>query len=186
MSEEEVRAFFDRLQVTLDGIPPRNIINYDETNITDDPKGKLMIFRKGAKRAEIIMNTTKSSTSLKFAGTATGEILDPYVVFKAERLQDTWIYGGPLNAHYNRTTSGWFDSHTFIDWFKKVLLKFCDTKLPRDEPKLVIGDNLSSHLSFEIANLAENHNICLVFLPPNSTGLLQPLDVGVYAPLKKV
>lgn len=33
--KEEVRAFFGRLQVALDGIPVGNIISYDETNITD-------------------------------------------------------------------------------------------------------------------------------------------------------
>lgn len=83
--------YFENLRESLEGVPPANIINYDETNVTDDPKGKLQIFRRGAKHAERIMNNTKSSTSIMFAVTATGFHLSPYVVYKAERLQQSWI-----------------------------------------------------------------------------------------------
>ena len=37
INEEIVRAYFDNLENTVEGIPAANIINYDETNFTDDP-----------------------------------------------------------------------------------------------------------------------------------------------------
>ena len=43
--------------------------------------------------------------------------------------------------------------------------------------KVVIGDNLSSHLSEEVIASCEEYNISLVFLPPNLTHLCQPLDM---------
>ncbi|KAG0695202.1 hypothetical protein GWK47_027004 [Chionoecetes opilio] len=103
VSEVICQKYFDNLQTSIADIEPHLIINYDETNLTDDPKTKLMIFRKGTKHPERIMNTTKSSTSIMFSVTATGMLLDPYVVFKGERLQDSWIMCGPLNTHYNVT-----------------------------------------------------------------------------------
>jgi hypothetical protein len=45
-------------------------------------------------------------------------------------------------------------------------------------------DNLSSHLSLKIMEQCREH-IRLIFLPPNSTHLTQPLDVAVFAPMKK-
>ncbi|KAK4326939.1 hypothetical protein Pmani_002543 [Petrolisthes manimaculis] len=96
-------------------VPPQNIVNYDETNLTDDPKSKAMLFRKGIKHPERVMNTSKSSVSLMVACSAAGNQLPPYVVYKAERLMDTWVIGGPLMARYNRTHSGWFDAHCFSD-----------------------------------------------------------------------
>ena len=31
-----------------------------------------------------------------FAGTASGDLLHPYVIYKAEHLHDRWIQGGPV------------------------------------------------------------------------------------------
>ena len=61
-------------------------MNYDETNLTDDTGRKQAIFRRGTKYPERIMNNTKSATSIMFAGSAAGELLPVYVVYKAEHL----------------------------------------------------------------------------------------------------
>lgn len=115
VSVETVNKFFDNLDDTLKDVPPENVVNYDETNLTDDPKAKLMIFRKGTKYAERIMNTSKSAVSLMLACAANGNFLPPYVVYKAEHLMDSWMMGGPINTRYKCTKSGWFDGHCFKD-----------------------------------------------------------------------
>ena len=51
----------------LDGVPPSNIWNYDETNLTDDPCNKKIIVKRGAKNPETVINCTKSATSLCIA-----------------------------------------------------------------------------------------------------------------------
>ena len=50
--------------------------------------------------------------------------------------------------------------------------------------KVIVGDNLSSHISLRVIKLCEKNNISFVLLPPNSTHLLQPLDVSFFKPLK--
>jgi hypothetical protein len=64
----------------------------------------------------------------------------------------------------------------FVPWVEK---------LPHEDIKLIIGDNLSSHLSPTVLQSCREHNIRFCFLPENSTHILQPLDVGVFAPMKK-
>lgn len=49
---------------------------------------------------------------------------------------------------------------------------------------MLIGDNLSSHLSLEVIRACEQNDISFIFLPPNSTHLCQPLDVSFFRPLK--
>lgn len=49
---------------------------------------------------------------------------------------------------------------------------------------MLIGDNLSSHLSAEVIQKCEENEIAFCFLPPNSTHKLQPLDVAFFRPLK--
>lgn len=50
--------------------------------------------------------------------------------------------------------------------------------------KVLIGDNLSSHISSNVLRLCSLNNISFVCLPPNSTHLTQPLDVAFFGPMK--
>lgn len=177
-----VSEYFEELSTSLHAIPPQNIFNYDETNFVDDPGCKKVMCRRQAKYVERIMNTSKTGHSVMFCASATGELLPIYVVYKATNLYNKWTEGGPPHTRYNRSKSGWFDSTCFSDWIKTVII-------PRlrniEGTKVLIGDNLSSHISLEVIQLCELYDIKFVFLPPNSTHMLQPLDVAVYAPLKR-
>ena len=86
VSRDQVNNYFTNLETSLKDVPPSNIVNYDETNSTDDPCRKLCIFRRGSKYPERAMHHSKSSTSLMFAGSASGVLLPVYVVYKAENL----------------------------------------------------------------------------------------------------
>jgi hypothetical protein len=116
-----------------------------------------------------------------FAAAADGTLLPPYVIYKAAHLYDTWTVGGPPGTRYNRTTSGWIDGNCCIEWFSTIVIPYCRRL---NGKKVVIGDNLSSHLSPEVIKLSEKYNIDFIFLPPNSTLITQPLHVTFFRPLK--
>ncbi|KAB0790890.1 hypothetical protein PPYR_03747 [Photinus pyralis] len=65
ISKEIITEYFQNLEESLDGVEPTHIVNYDETNLTDDP---------GSKRVERIMDVSKSSTSVMMAITAAGHL----------------------------------------------------------------------------------------------------------------
>ena len=179
---DTINQFFDNLSSTVASIPVKNIVNYDETNLTDNPRSAKFIFKRGARHPERVMNATKSATSIMFAGTASGELLVPYVVYKAESLWETWREGGPRGCRYNRSKSGWLDAVCFNDWFDTVIVPWA-RKI--DGKKVVIGDNISSHFTSSVLQTCEKMNIAFVCLPPNATNMMQPLDVAVYGPMKK-
>ena len=106
-----------------------------------------------------------------FSGTASEEMLPLYTVYKAEHLWDKWIIGGPPNARYICSKSGWFNQVCFNDWFTSIVIPYC-RKIEAVE--VLIGDNLSSHLN---ETIIEHLNIRFVVLPSNSAHLTQPLDV---------
>lgn len=70
INEETVNRYFDELKTTLEGIYPGMIVNYDETNMTDDPGRKKVIVRRGMRHPERIIDSSKASTSVMFAGSA--------------------------------------------------------------------------------------------------------------------
>ena len=74
---------------------------------------KKIITKRGAKYPERIINATKAAVSLMYCGNALGEVLPPYVIYKADCLWSTWMENGPPKARYNRSKSGWFDATSF-------------------------------------------------------------------------
>jgi hypothetical protein len=93
------------------------------------------------------------------------------------------MVGGPAAALYGITDSGWMDAANFLSWFVKL---FLPAVLPMTgtAPVAQFLDGHHSHISLELIRKARDNNILLLCLPPNTTHLLQPLDVGVFAPLK--
>ena len=90
----------------LEGVQPSNIRNYDETNLIHDLGNKRIITKRGMKYPERIINCMQTATSLMFCSSASGKILPPYVVYKAEAIRSTWTENGPPGTRYNRSKSG--------------------------------------------------------------------------------
>ena len=128
----------------------------------DDPGAKRIISRRGSKRTERILNASKSSTSIMFSGTAAGHMMPVYTVYKSSYLYPGWLDGGEKQWRYNRTSSGWFDQVTFEDWFEKIIVPYCKNRVGK---KLIIGDNLASHLSPRVVQMCLENNITFAFLP---------------------
>lgn len=179
-----VNTYFEHLEEELRGIPPSNIFNYDETNVTDDPGATEVIVSRGRRRVERIVEHSKDSTSIMFCGNADGDYLPPMLVYKCQsgNVYEAWVEGGPEGAQYASTKSGWFDMNCFKKWFFDIFLPAA-SKL--DGPVALIGDNLSSHFSKEVIDATVLHNIKFITMPPLSTHLCQPLDVAVFRTLKR-
>jgi len=181
ITPEVIRDYFRKLEESIDGIPPENLLNGDETNFVDDPKSTKVIVRRGSRRAEYIVDHSKSATTVMFTVSGAGDLLPPYVVYKAKYLYPTWVEAGPEGAFYNASGSGWFDMAIFEDYFEKVVVPYFKNK---EGKKGYVCDNVAFHASFRVLELCEEHGIFFVFLPPNATHLTQPLDVGTFRPLK--
>lgn len=178
---ETIQNFISNLEEELRNVPETHIWNFDETNITDNPGQAKVIVKKGCKYPEKIRNASKTSISLMFAGSAAGELLPPYVVYKSNHMWSTWTENGPLGCRYNNSASGWFDASVFTDWFESQMLP----RLKKlDGKKVLLCDNLSSHITVSTLKLCRENAISLVCLPPNSTHLTQPLDVAFFRPMK--
>ena len=182
LSPPIVKDFFERYKVSAAGIPASNVFNYDETNLTNDPGVKKALFRRGTKYAERVMDGTKASVSVMFCASANGVLLPPYVVYQGQNTYPEWTNGGIDGSAYNSSKSGWFDMFSFTDWFERVFLKHARRL---EGKKLLIGDNLASHISSKVIQQCSENDIVFLCLPPNSTDKMQPLDVGFFGPMKR-
>lgn len=183
VTRDIMTLYFTELKKSLEGVSPENVINYDETNFSDDPGRPKVVCKRGSKYCDRIMDSTKTSISVMMAASAAGELLPPFVVYKAKNRYVEWEENGPRGCRYGISSSGWFDSNAFVDWFRQIVIPFFRGK---EGPKVMIGDNLSSHITTEVIQTCQEHEIRFVLLPPNTTHLCQPLDVSFFAPLKRM
>lgn len=185
VDQDDVNKFFENIAPALLESTGDHIYNYDETNITDDPGARKVIVPRNCKRVERVQNFSRTAISIMVCGTASGDLLPPMVVYKASNLYENWCVGGPTGTVYKNSPSGWFDANLFEIWFCQILLPHIQRTREPGKRVVVVGDNLASHFAPNVIRVALEHDIYLTPFPPNATHLMQPLDVAVFAPMKK-
>lgn len=115
-----------------------------------------------------------------------GFLLSPFIIFKGERIQESWLAKGKevdKRTVIHVSPNAWTDQEIALEWlqhFDKYTTLQC-----RGEYRLLILDGHSSHVSFKFVQYCTDRKIIALCLPPHSTHILQPLDVGVFGPLAK-
>ena len=116
-----------------------------------------------------------------------GDMLSP-LVFIHKSANPRCFSGSNMSSlpiHYYSQKNAWVDQSIFSDWFFKHFVpevkRYLKSKsLPPQA--LLIMDNAPSHLSVEALS---SERIRCMFLPPNGTSLVQPVDQGVLENLKR-
>lgn len=93
-----------------------------------------------------------------------------------------------LPVDYFNQRKGWMNQQIFQEWFEKIFVpqvrKHLDSKnLPRKAVLLI--DNAPSHPAASVLK-SSDEQIFAKFLPPNVTALIQPMDQGVIATVKRI
>lgn len=89
---------------------------------------------------------------------------------------------------YKAQKSSWMSADIFLDWYSNTFIpevkKFREEKGKTGKALLII-DNAPTHSDIDTLN-AINEDFSVIFLPPNVTALLQPMDQGVIAKTKRL
>ena len=108
------------------------------------------------------------------ASNALGEKLPMLVIGKSANPR-CFKHIKPLPCKYTNQAKSWMDSDIFTRWLKEL-----DRKMIAEGRQItMIVDNCPAHPHVEGLQAVE-----LIFLPPNTTSKLQPMDQGVIRSLK--
>lgn len=165
------------LQEKLNMYDPNDIYNFDETALFYAMEPNKTLASKGCKGRKVC----KDRITLGLCSNSTGtEKLIPVVIGK---------YGKPrcfngininnLGVDYFFNTKAWMTSNIFTKWISKLDKKLRESKDKRHI--LLILDNASSH-KIDFSTLT---NIEILFLPPNTTSKIQPMDAGIIYSFKR-
>lgn len=176
VSEETVEEWVSTtLPALIDGYEPNNIYNCDETALffkllpdrTYEVRGKKCTGGKKSKERVTVLLCCNADGSDKHVPLVIGKAAKPRC-FKNIRS---------LPVIYKNSKRAWMTSAIFVEW-----LRLWDRKLQMKERFVVLLlDHCPAHPSTITPGLV---NIKLVFFPPNSTSMLQPLDQGIIRCLK--
>ena len=163
---------------------PEQIFNVDESGFVTDPKSDVVLAKRGSRRVnQAIGGSGREQVTVNCGGSAAGQVLPPYVIYKGKNLYFEWTQGGPNNASYTTSEKGWMEGAQFQDWFQRVFIK--ETAHLGHHPRILIFDGHASHLTFALVEEAKRNNVVLLRLPAHLTHLLQPFDKSVFRPVKQ-
>lgn len=184
-SQESFTKFFDMLSKKIKelGIQnPAQVINLDETGYSSS-LGSNVLAEKGTKCVSQIQGGSgKETFSVVETVAANGHLFPPLIIYKSKNLYSTWCVNGPEGAAYLSSENGWQEKKTFFFYFQKLVA--WTKEWPK--PILIIYDGHKSHIQCKVSKLALENNIHILSLPAHSSDKIQPLDVGVFAPVKKM
>lgn len=180
----ELERFYNNFEALVRdyGIPSEDMYNMDETGV-----------RMGvAKRVKVIYSTgtlplvtdqrNRESCTVIECVCADGTVLDPMVITKGKRLSTNLAIHMPDGYTAAVSQKGWTNNKLGLSWLKS----FDEQTKSQTKGKwrLLITDGHSSHITPEWVDYCEEHSIISFCLPPHTTHILQPLDVGLFQPFK--
>jgi hypothetical protein len=186
---EIISDWFKWLQTPeVAAIKPENRWNMDEAGIMEGMGSNgLVLGCKGARGVVQKMPGNKAWTSFIECISATGEAIPPLVIFKGKSVQQQW-FPAQLKPHegwkFEASDNGWTSNDIALAWLRELFLKKTKPQDPKDY-RLLIFDGHGSHETPEFMWECFTNKVLLVYLPPHTSHVLQPLDLAVFSALKK-
>jgi hypothetical protein len=114
-----------------------------------------------------------------------GWAIPPFLIFAGQYHQSAWYKEEdiPRNWAIAVSDNGWTTNELGVEWLKHFI-KHTDSKVVGAR-RLLILDGHESHHSLEFQELCKENTIYMLCMPPHSSHLLQPLDVGCFLLLKR-
>jgi hypothetical protein len=184
-----IRNWFRLVENTIAkyGIRSDDIWNFDETGFIMGVISSGTVVTSSERRGnpKSVQPGNREWVTVIQAINAEGRAIDPYMVVAGQYHLANWYRDSNLPGTWAiaTTANGWTDNQTGLDWLKHF--NQCTTDRSVGPYRLLILDGHESHQSADFQIYCEVNNIITLCMPPHSSHLLQPLDVGCFGPLKK-
>jgi len=167
-------------------IKPENRHNADEGGIAEGDGLNGIVLGPAGRRVVIKRsNGSRVWTSFIECISATGKACPPLIIFKGKTVQQQWFKSleGLQHWEFTATPNGWTNNDIALEWLKKIFIPQTEPREP-NEWRLLVLDGHKSHTIYDFMWLCFMSKIYCVYLPPHTSHVLQPLDVGVFSSLK--
>lgn len=186
-SRSVLEQWFHDVKAIIDeyGILPCNIYNMDETGYSIG----------SIKATRVIIDKTKNLRYSAYPGrqewvsvieciSMDGRVLLPLIIFKGKSVSGKWIPPHtPKDWLFSANTEGWTSNQHSKKWLLENFEPHTQ-EMAQGHPRLLIFDGHGSHTTSDIIRHCIENQIQLALLPPHTSHLTQPLDIGVFSSVK--
>jgi hypothetical protein len=172
--------------VTSYGIDPDDIYNFDETGFAMGliATAKVITRKEFYSRRSLLQPGNRAWVTTIECINASGWALPPCVIFKGKVFIESWFDGLPDDWRLEVSSNGWTSDQIGLRWLEKLFIPSTSSRT-KGKYRLLILDGHGSHLTPKFDEICEKNNIIAICMPPHSSHLLQPLDIGCFAVLKR-
>jgi hypothetical protein len=183
-----VQEWFNLVQRTIleNGIDPDDIYNFDETGFAMGLIATAKVITRAeyyGRRSLLQPGNREWVTSIECTG-ASGFCLPPMIIFKATSFTHGWFQDTPKDWQFEISPNGWTSDEIGLRWLQKVFLPSTFSKM-KGKYRLLVLDGHGSHLTPKFDEICHQNDVIPICMPAHSSHLLQPLDVGCFAVLKR-
>ncbi|KAJ5735363.1 uncharacterized protein N7483_000488 [Penicillium malachiteum] len=184
---KSIQAWFTTVQQVIDknGIQPEDIYNFDETGFAMGLISTQTVVTRQeyyGRRAILQPGNREWVTAIE-AICVDGYSLPPCVIFKGKVAIASWFDNLPKDWRFEVSANGWTTDDIGLRWLEKLFIPSTNSRV-RGRFRLLILDGHGSHLTPQFDRICSENNIIPLCMPPHSSHLLQPLDVGCFSVLK--
>lgn len=173
--------------VEMEEIPAELILNWDQTRIKIVPSSTWTMDAEGSKRVEVVGVNDKRLITAVFCGSLAGDFLPVQVIYQGKTNRCHPRYQFPPDWDITHSPKHWSNEETMVQYVDNIVIPYVAAiraAIEEDKPALVIMDNFKGQIASAVTELMEEKDIHVVLLPPNTTDLLQPMDLSVNKPAK--
>jgi hypothetical protein len=181
--DEVIAQFLGQFEEALATYRPDRIFNMDETSWKFLNNGKLTLADTGTEGVHCHFSTDPKECVTAIATiSAAGERMPLWVIAKGTTVRSEQKFQrleASQQLHLTHSENGWTNGVV-----AKEDLKWLRQKNGH-APICLLWDVFSAHRDTEVKDLAAELDIQLIFIPAGQTDTFQPLDVGIFGPMKQ-
>ncbi len=164
---------------------PERIYNVDEKGLQQGHTPPSIVAAQNGNAPPAVVSGRGSTVTVIGCGNALGHHIPPYFVFPGQRLRQELMDGSTPGATASVSDSGWSNSSIFQKYLETHFMRYAQGRAD-DETLLLLYDGHRSHIPLPLIDWAKQRNIILFVLPPQTSHVLQPLDVGCFGTFKNL
>jgi hypothetical protein len=186
-----IRAWFDRIQraICSFGIDQDDIWNFDETGFVMGLTSTAKVVTRAeyyGRRSKVQPGNREWVTAVETINSS-GYALPPTIIFKAKLYNSAWFSPQipyPNDWRIEVSDNGWTTDEISLRWLQEHFIPLTNHRT-KGKWRLLILDGHGSHITAEFDDICMQNCILPVCMPAHSSHLLQPLDVGCFAIIKR-
>jgi hypothetical protein len=183
-----IRQWFTTVQdiITTYGILSEDIYNFDETDFAMGLTSTARVITRAEYygRRSVLQPGNRTWVTAIESINASGWVLPPTIIFKGKVYKESWFDNLPPDWRFEVSANGWTTDEIGLRWLQKVFIPSTNLRT-LGQYRLLVLDGHGSHLTPQFDQICSENKIIPVCMPAHSSHLLQPLDIGCFAVLKR-